>query len=235
MGEIQVLPRLYLFGLSQSEQHRLPRWRALDRPRHLRSAGLRDINAYTVPRILNTVWTGVRYAVWSNLDLAAGVYWESQNNFLAAPAVCTGSGIRNQQHPMRRRPVLRFIPDRLSAGPARQSLRRPFGVECLWGRREWLPAHPEHRPDRRPAVFGSEDRSAGISADAALVAIVRVAAEPVVVAVSGMGIRLEPNSRSRRDASGSTARRVVGWWRVWTGLARRLRRRRQKALPRRSR
>ena len=29
---------------------------------------------------------------WSNLDLAAGVYWESQNDFLAAPAVCTGSG-----------------------------------------------------------------------------------------------------------------------------------------------
>jgi predicted porin len=50
------------------------------------------INAYTVPRNLNTVWTGLRYAVWSNLDLAAGVYWESQNDFLAAPGICTGSG-----------------------------------------------------------------------------------------------------------------------------------------------
>ena len=49
-------------------------------------------NAYTVPRNLNTVWTGLRYSVWSNLDLAGGVYWESQNDFLAAPAVCTGSG-----------------------------------------------------------------------------------------------------------------------------------------------
>ena len=26
------------------------------------------------------------------LTLAGGVYWESQNDFLAAPAVCTGSG-----------------------------------------------------------------------------------------------------------------------------------------------
>jgi hypothetical protein len=34
----------------------------------------------------------VRYAVRSNLELASGVYWEFQNNFLAAPAVCTGSG-----------------------------------------------------------------------------------------------------------------------------------------------
>jgi predicted porin len=54
--------------------------------------GFVTTNAYTVPRNLNTVWTGLRYAVWSNLDLAGGVYWESQNDFLAAPAVCTGSG-----------------------------------------------------------------------------------------------------------------------------------------------
>jgi predicted porin len=54
--------------------------------------GFVTTNAYTVPRNLNTVWTGLRYAVWSNLDLAAGVYWESQNDFLAAPGVCTRSG-----------------------------------------------------------------------------------------------------------------------------------------------
>ena len=54
--------------------------------------GFVTVNTYTVPRNLNTVWTGLRYSVWSNLDLAGGVYWESQNDFLAAPAVCTGSG-----------------------------------------------------------------------------------------------------------------------------------------------
>ena len=50
-------------------------------------------DAYVAPRVQNTVWTGARYAVLSNLNLSAGVYWKSQNTFLAAPAVCTGSGI----------------------------------------------------------------------------------------------------------------------------------------------
>ena len=54
--------------------------------------GYVTVNTYIVPRVLDTVWAGVRYAVWSNLDLAAGLYSESQSDFLAAPAVCTGSG-----------------------------------------------------------------------------------------------------------------------------------------------
>jgi predicted porin len=54
--------------------------------------GFVTTNAYTVPRVLETVWTGVRYAVRPNLDLASGVYWESHIDYLAAPAVCTGAG-----------------------------------------------------------------------------------------------------------------------------------------------
>jgi predicted porin len=50
-------------------------------------------NAFNVARIQNTVWTGARYSLMSNVDLAAGVYWESQNDYLQGPAVCTGSGI----------------------------------------------------------------------------------------------------------------------------------------------
>ncbi|MGO9392158.1 porin [Rhodoblastus sp.] len=50
-------------------------------------------NAYNVPRDQNTVWTGVRYSAMKNLDLSAGVYWESQNDYLQGPALCTGSGI----------------------------------------------------------------------------------------------------------------------------------------------
>ena len=46
-----------------------------------------------MPRVLNTVWTGARYAVRPNIDLAAGVYYEHQNDFLPAPSVCKGSGI----------------------------------------------------------------------------------------------------------------------------------------------
>jgi hypothetical protein len=54
--------------------------------------GFVTTNAYTVPRELNTVWTGVRYSVTKTVDIASGVYWETQNDYLAPPAVCTGSG-----------------------------------------------------------------------------------------------------------------------------------------------
>jgi predicted porin len=54
--------------------------------------GFITTNAYTVPRELNTVWTGLRYAVTKTVEIASGVYWEIQNDFLAPPAVCTGSG-----------------------------------------------------------------------------------------------------------------------------------------------
>jgi predicted porin len=49
-------------------------------------------NAYDVARVLNTVWTGVRYAAMNTLDLSAGAYWETQNDYLPASSVCTGSG-----------------------------------------------------------------------------------------------------------------------------------------------
>jgi predicted porin len=49
-------------------------------------------NAYDAPRVQSTVWTGLRYALLKNLDLASGVYWEVQNNYLVPPATCTGSG-----------------------------------------------------------------------------------------------------------------------------------------------
>src|SRR5215467_1501650 len=54
--------------------------------------GFVTTNAHTVPRLLNTVWTGFRYSVTKTVDIASGVYWETQNDFLAPPAVCTGSG-----------------------------------------------------------------------------------------------------------------------------------------------
>ena len=49
-------------------------------------------DAYDVNRILNAFWTGAKYSVWSNLDLAAGVYYRTQNDYLPAPGVCTGTG-----------------------------------------------------------------------------------------------------------------------------------------------
>ena len=51
--------------------------------------GAATSNAYTVNRILNSMWTGVRYSVWSNLDLAAG-YYRIQNDYLPAPTSAPG-------------------------------------------------------------------------------------------------------------------------------------------------
>ena len=49
-------------------------------------------DAYDVNKILNSMWTGVRYSMWSNLDLAAGVYYRTQNDYLPPPSVCSGTG-----------------------------------------------------------------------------------------------------------------------------------------------
>jgi predicted porin len=45
---------------------------------------------YNVNRILNTFWTGGKYNIWSNLSFSAGFYYQTQNDFLPAPATCTG-------------------------------------------------------------------------------------------------------------------------------------------------
>ena len=55
-------------------------------------------NAYDVNRIVNAFWTGARCSLWSNLDLAAGVYYRIQNDYLPAPGVCTGSGTTISSH-----------------------------------------------------------------------------------------------------------------------------------------
>jgi len=49
-------------------------------------------NAYDAPRRMNVAWTGLRYALMKNLDLASGVYWFVQNDYLTPPSTCTGSG-----------------------------------------------------------------------------------------------------------------------------------------------
>jgi predicted porin len=53
-------------------------------------AGAVTTNNFNIPRVRDTLWTGARYAVLRNLELAAGVYWENQSNF--NPGLCTGSG-----------------------------------------------------------------------------------------------------------------------------------------------
>jgi hypothetical protein len=47
---------------------------------------------YNVNRILNTFWTGARYDISGDLDFSVGIYYQTQNNYLQAPAIWTGSG-----------------------------------------------------------------------------------------------------------------------------------------------
>ena len=57
-------------------------------------------NAYNINRILNTVWTGFKWSVWSNLTVAMGFYYQNQNNYnfsvnklgIHRAAACTGTG-----------------------------------------------------------------------------------------------------------------------------------------------
>ena len=57
-------------------------------------------NAYNFNGVLNTVWTGFTWSVWSNLDVAMGFYYQNQNNYnfsvskngFTTAAACTGTG-----------------------------------------------------------------------------------------------------------------------------------------------
>ena len=63
--------------------------------------------AYPINRINNTIWTGFKWSIWSNLDLTMGFYYQTQNNFnftwnagtikgipygYATPLACNGTG-----------------------------------------------------------------------------------------------------------------------------------------------
>ena len=69
--------------------------------------GAVTFNNYNYDKSLNTFWTGVKWSVpdewmrgWGSFDLAAGFYYQTQNNFnfsvnkagFTVPAACTGSG-----------------------------------------------------------------------------------------------------------------------------------------------
>ncbi|HUO54151.1 MAG TPA: porin [Rhodoblastus sp.] len=54
--------------------------------------GAVNSNAYVIPRLFQTAWTGLRYEVSNKVELASGVYWDNQNDYLPAPAVCKGTG-----------------------------------------------------------------------------------------------------------------------------------------------
>jgi predicted porin len=53
-------------------------------------AGFVNSTNYNVDRILNGFWVGGKYNVWSNLSASVGFYYQTQNDFLQAPAICAG-------------------------------------------------------------------------------------------------------------------------------------------------
>ena len=56
-------------------------------------AGAVTFNAFDVNRILQTEWIGAQYSIRDDLEVSGGLYYHAQNDYLPAPAVCTGSGI----------------------------------------------------------------------------------------------------------------------------------------------
>ncbi len=105
---------------------------------------------YDVNQIMHTFWAGAKYDVWTNLSVAASFTYQRQNDFLPAPAICTGSGINISSPKCAGSAVRHFLPDRLQALRPRRSLWRRNGLECVRGPRQRLFQAPEHRPDRGP-------------------------------------------------------------------------------------
>jgi predicted porin len=54
-----------------------------------------EVNAtyYDVNQIMHTFWAGAMYDVRTDLSVAASITYQRQNEFLPAPAICTGSGV----------------------------------------------------------------------------------------------------------------------------------------------
>ena len=53
-------------------------------------AGFVNSANFNVNRVLNAFWVGGKYNIWSNLSASVGFYYQTQNDFLQAPAICTG-------------------------------------------------------------------------------------------------------------------------------------------------
>ena len=53
-------------------------------------------NAYDIPRVMNVFWTGARYALTDQIDLAAAFYWEEQNDY--SKKACAGTGIHTSSN-----------------------------------------------------------------------------------------------------------------------------------------
>ena len=119
---------------------------------------------YADNRIANVFFIGAKYAVTSQIDVAAAYYYLEQNNYNSSTTPCayanathlptqwkSSRSFTHQQQRLRRLARRNFVPHRLSAGQAHGPLRRRDDFECLWRPCQQLRGDPGNRPDGRPA------------------------------------------------------------------------------------
>ncbi len=97
-------------------------------------------NAYNINRKLNTVWTGFKWSVWSNLTFAMAFYYQSQNDYSTAP--CTGTGAFISSSACAGSQDAHLAAYRLSAARARRPLRGRDAQQRLRRPRQRL--HGDH-------------------------------------------------------------------------------------------
>ena len=113
-------------------------------------AGFVNSTAYTEHKILRVFWTGVKYALRDNLDVAGAYYHYYQNDYNTAP--CTDGGLSASSCRRRSQRVLRD--DQLSSCKARRGLRRLLVVASHRRLGERLSLSRQLRADnRRPGEF----------------------------------------------------------------------------------
>ena len=182
-------------------------------------------NNFDINRILNTFWTGVRWKLRSDLEASAGFYYQGQNNFNTSP--CTGTGpFISSSSALEVKPEYRscWIGSRSSVSistPASWSATSTAASPTASFR--FLPSSFQERPrplasirpgrrttTRRSASASASDEDqcaprgaerplVGRAADAALIAVVGVFAQPVFVAlVIGIGRYMRESQAERR-------------------------------------
>jgi predicted porin len=113
-------------------------------------AGFVNSTAYTEHKVLRVFWTGVRYAVRDDLDVAGAYYHYYQNDYNTSP--CTDGGLSASSCRGALNAFSAMI--RLSSCKARRNLRWLLVVASDWGLGERVSLPRQLRPnDRRAGGF----------------------------------------------------------------------------------
>ena len=110
-------------------------------------AGSVTYDTYTIDRVVQVFWTGARYSIWSNLDIAGAYYHFVQNDYNTSP--CTGSGVNTSSSKCAGKP--RASPSEMTQRPCnRHSLFNRFPSS---GQKAAIPPAQAARHLWRPAIL----------------------------------------------------------------------------------